>query len=51
MVDMTVWAERRELLREALDALETAKELIPWESMRTFARSACRCVYAARLYK
>lgn len=31
MVDMTVWAELRESLREALDALETAKELIPWE--------------------
>mgnify|MGYP000916530676 CR=1 FL=1 len=31
MVDMTAWAELRESLREALDALETAKELIPWE--------------------
>lgn len=31
MVDMTDWAELRESLREALDALETAKELIPWE--------------------
>ena len=31
MVDMTVWAELRESLREALDALETAKGLIPWE--------------------
>lgn len=31
MVDMTDWAELRELLREALDALETAKKLIPWE--------------------
>ena len=34
MVDMTVWAELRESLREALDALETAKELIPWEDAR-----------------
>lgn len=34
MVDMTVWAELRESLREALDALETAKELIPWEDSR-----------------
>lgn len=25
------WAELRESLREALDALENAKELIPWE--------------------
>ena len=31
MVDMTAWAELRESLREALDALENAKELIPWE--------------------
>lgn len=31
MVDMMAWAELRESLREALDALETAKELIPWE--------------------
>lgn len=31
MVDMTAWPELRESLREALDALETAKELIPWE--------------------
>ncbi len=31
MVDMTAWAELREALREALDALENAKELIPWE--------------------
>ena len=31
MVDMTAWAELRESLREALDALETANELIPWE--------------------
>lgn len=31
MVDMVAWAELRESLREALDALETAKELIPWE--------------------
>lgn len=31
MVDMTAWEELRESLREALDALETAKELIPWE--------------------
>ncbi|MBS4940020.1 MAG: hypothetical protein KHZ63_10395 [Actinomyces sp.] len=32
MVDMTAWAELRESLREALDALENAKELIPWEN-------------------
>lgn len=31
MVDTMAWAELRESLREALDALETAKELIPWE--------------------
>lgn len=31
MVDAMAWAELRESLREALDALETAKELIPWE--------------------
>lgn len=31
MVDMTVWAALRESLREALDALENAKDLIPWE--------------------
>lgn len=31
MVDMTAWAELRESLREALDALENAKELILWE--------------------
>lgn len=31
MVDMTAWAELREALREALDALENAKELIPRE--------------------
>nr|DAQ35696.1 MAG TPA: hypothetical protein [Caudoviricetes sp.] len=31
MVDMMAWAELREALREALDTLETAKELIPWE--------------------
>lgn len=31
MVDMTAWAELRESLREALDALENTKELIPWE--------------------
>ena len=31
MVDTVAWAELRESLREALDALETAKELIPWE--------------------
>lgn len=31
MVDMVVWAELRESPREALDALENAKELIPWE--------------------
>lgn len=31
MVDMMAWAELRESLREALDALENSKELIPWE--------------------
>lgn len=31
MVDMTEWPELRESLREALDALENAKEQIPWE--------------------
>lgn len=31
MVDMTAWAVLRESLREVLDALENAKELIPWE--------------------
>lgn len=31
MVDTMAWAELRKSLREALDALETAKELIPWE--------------------
>lgn len=31
MVDMTAWAELRESLSEALDALENAKELIPWD--------------------
>lgn len=31
MVDTMAWAELRESLREALDALENAKELIPWE--------------------
>ena len=31
MVDMTAWAALRESLREALDALENAKDLIPWE--------------------
>ena len=31
MVDAMAWAELRESLREALDALENAKELIPWE--------------------
>ena len=31
MVDAMAWAELRESLCEALDALETAKELIPWE--------------------
>ena len=31
MVDAMAWAELRESLREALDALETAKELILWE--------------------
>lgn len=36
MVDMTAWAELRESLREALDALETAKELIPWEDAHLF---------------
>jgi hypothetical protein len=30
-MDFQSWAELRESLREALDALETAKELIPWE--------------------
>lgn len=46
MVDMTAWAELRESLREALDALENAKELIPWEDAR-LSRSACRCGCAA----
>lgn len=36
MVDMTAWEELRESLREALDALETAKELIPWEDAHLF---------------
>ena len=31
MVDMTAWAALRESLRDALDALENAKDLIPWE--------------------
>lgn len=31
MVDTMAWAELRESLQEALDALETAKKLIPWE--------------------
>lgn len=31
MVDAMAWAELRESLCEALDALENAKELIPWE--------------------
>nr|DAN25778.1 MAG TPA: hypothetical protein [Caudoviricetes sp.] len=31
MVDAMAWAELRESLREASDALENAKELIPWE--------------------
>lgn len=31
MVDMMAWAELRESLREALDTLENAKEMIPWE--------------------
>lgn len=31
MVDMMAWAELREALREALDTLENAKELLPWE--------------------
>lgn len=31
MVDAMAWAELRESLREALDALENAKESIPWE--------------------
>ena len=30
-MDFQSWAELRASLREALDALETAKELIPWE--------------------
>nr|DAX87737.1 MAG TPA: hypothetical protein [Caudoviricetes sp.] len=30
-MDFQSWAELRESLREALDALENAKELIPWE--------------------
>ena len=30
-MDFQSWVELRESLREALDALETAKELIPWE--------------------
>lgn len=29
-MDFQSWAELRESLREALDALENAKELIPW---------------------
>ena len=49
MVDAMAWAELRESLREALDALETAKELIPWED--SFARRGYRCVCAARLDK
>lgn len=31
MVDAMAWAELRESLCEALDALENAKELIPWK--------------------
>lgn len=31
MVDAMAWAELRESLCEALDALANAKELIPWE--------------------
>lgn len=30
-MDFQSWAELGESLREALDALENAKELIPWE--------------------
>lgn len=30
-MDFQSWAELRVSLREALDALENAKELIPWE--------------------
>lgn len=30
-MDFQLWAELHESLREALDALENAKELIPWE--------------------
>lgn len=30
-MDFQSWAELRESLREALDALENARELIPWE--------------------
>lgn len=30
-MDFQMWAELRVSLREALDALENAEELIPWE--------------------
>lgn len=33
-MDFQSWAELGESLREALDALEAAKELIPWEDAR-----------------
>lgn len=34
MVDMMAWVELHEALREALDTLENAEELIPWEDPR-----------------
>lgn len=50
-MDFQSWAELRESLREALDALENAKELIPWEGCAPLpgARvpAVARCVCAS----
>ena len=47
MVDMMAWAELRESLREALDALENSKELIPWEDSHLCPERVSLCLRSA----